>query len=141
MAQEMRSTTARRRNTSAPHCLIDNHRDGCMGSEGAKRCTTTNEHAIAVRLRSAGLQICNEGVAHFLSEGESRLSLALPAHLQPCALPVDVTETQLDDIPGAKSKSREQKENRAVPLADGSGGITGCDDAFDFFRLKVSRQR
>src|SRR5262249_27439453 len=141
MAQEMRSNSARRCDTSAPHRPSDNDGDGCMGSEGAKRCATTNEHAIAVRRRSADLQICNEGVTHFLSEAESRLPLSLPDHLQPCALPVDVTKTQLDDIPGAKSKTREQEENRAVPFADGSGGITGCDDAFDFFRLKVSRQR
>ena len=107
-----------------------------MGSEGAKRCTTTDEHANAVRLRSAGLQILDEGVAQFLSEGESRLSLAFPAHVQPCALPVDVTESQLDDIPGAQSESREQKEDRAIPLADDIDDITGCDNAFDFLQAE-----
>src|SRR5215831_11917607 len=52
MAQEMCGASARRSNTSTPHRPIDNDRDGCMGSEGAKRCTTTDEHANAVRLRS-----------------------------------------------------------------------------------------
>ena len=90
-----------------------------MGGEGAEWRAAAGEHTITASPRAASLQIGDQGVAYFLTYGQACLSPALPRHVQPRVLPVDITETQLDDISGAKSEACEQKENRAIPLADG----------------------
>ena len=112
-----------------------------MRRKGTERCTAADKHAITIRLWPALLQIEDEGVADLLGQRQARLPARLPRYTDPPVPPVDITELQLDDISCAKSQSRKQKQNRAVPLAHCSDWVTQCKDPLHLFALQVSRKR
>jgi hypothetical protein len=78
-----------------------------MRSKATERRTTADEYAITVSLWPTTPQISDKGIAHFLSQWQTRLAPALPANVEPRVLPVDITETQLDDISCAKPEACE----------------------------------
>jgi len=79
-------------------CAIDDHRDGTVGTQGAQRSTRAQKQRIGLRRRPTCLHVRCDRLAHLLSQGQSGLTAALTADMNPCTLPVDVLQTHLHDV-------------------------------------------
>jgi hypothetical protein len=74
-----------------------------------------NKQGIGVCTRPACSHVGCNRLPHFPSQRQARLTAPLAADMNPPVLPVDVTQTHLDDIP-ARSPRRASK-SRIAPIA------------------------
>ena len=76
-----------------------------MGPQASERCTRALEELIIASRRTPALQVIDNRLPDFLTQGELRLPAALPTDLNCCFLPVDVLRTQLHDVARPQSQS------------------------------------
>jgi hypothetical protein len=98
MTQEVSCTSGRLGDPGTTYGSVDKHRDGAVGSQASERCTRSQEELIIASRRTPALQVIDNRLPNFLTQGELRLPAALPTDLNCCFLPVDVLQTQLHDV-------------------------------------------
>jgi hypothetical protein len=110
-----------------------------MGREGAKRSTGADKQYIGISWRPTVLQVFYYRISDLLGQRKSSLTTPFPRYVNPGAFPIDIAQTKLEDISCPQSQTREEKQNRSIPPADGRVQITGSYDTFHFLRLHIPR--
>jgi len=141
MAEHMGRPSTRAHDPCLAHRLSNDGRYRRMGSEGAKRRASAEEHDIGIEVRTAFLEVVHDGIADLLGQRQACLTTSLATYTDCGFSPVDIPETEMDDISRPKPQASEEKQNRSISSADGCGRITGSDDSFDVFREDVPRKR
>jgi len=79
--------------------------------------------------RPAVLQIRGDGSADIGGQRQQALPSTLAANAQMCLVPVDVVQCQPDDLAGAQSEARQQKQHGTIAAADRGRAVTAVDGA------------
>jgi hypothetical protein len=124
MPEDMGCTPARASDTSSVHRSGNDHRYRTVVCKGAIRRVRPEEQGFSVGRGVTILEIGDDGVAHLLSQGQQCLTTAFPCDADAGLLPVDVVQTKLNDVARAQTQASEKEENRAVPRANRSAGVT-----------------
>src|SRR6185312_17123200 len=134
MTQKVCCPSRRPLNARPPHRTCDDHGNGRVSAEAAKRRTRAQEESLRRSRRATVLQVIDDRLTDFTTQWQSGLAAALAADVYPCGLPVDITQAHLHDVAGPQPQPGEEKQDRPIPLADGGGRITRLDDALDIPR-------
>src|SRR6516225_3953674 len=118
MPQQMRGTSTGSRHARAAKRLVDDMRDGGR-REGTERCMTPDKQRISVGSWPTFLQVGHNRVTDFLGQRQSRVTTALTTNMNPGALPIDVTQSELNDIARPKAKAGQQQQDRPIPPFNG----------------------
>ena len=71
------------------------------------------------------LQIGQEGLTDFLTQGQPHRSVSLATHPDGGVRPVDVTESKMHDLAGSETQTGEQQQDRVVPTTNTGRSVTG----------------
>ena len=118
MPQQMRGPPTGAFHARAAKCLVDDMRDR-RRREGTKRCTATDEQHIGVGTWPSFLEVGDNRVTNLLGQRQSRVTTALTTNMNPGALPIDVTQSELNDIARPKAKAGQQQQDRPIPPFNG----------------------
>lgn len=85
------------------------------------------------------LQIGQDGIARVLGQRQSAFAPTFAGDKHGPRPPVDRSQSQAGDIPGAQPQSRQQQQHRAVADTDGSREIATGDDTLDLLVREILR--
>src|SRR5215472_17006082 len=140
MPQQMRGPATGAFHARAANCLVDDMRDGRRG-EGTKRWTAANKQRIGIGAWPTFFEVGHNRVTNLLGQRQSGMTAALTTNMNPGALPVDVTQPEMHDIPRPKAQTGQQEQDGPMPQSYGRSLIAGSNQAFHLFRLKIAWQR
>ena len=108
MAEQMRGPATRARHPRSAERSVDDDGDGTVGAKRPKWWTAANKDDVGLRARSTIIDIPDQGLSHFASQRQPRGTTSLSTDVNPGAFPVEIAESKLHDVAGAKAQPCEQ---------------------------------
>lgn len=105
--------------------------DRVAGRERAIGCPRSQKHSLLRNPRPCVFDIGQNRVADLLGQGQGYLAPGFAAHLDQRIAPIDVRQSQLNDVSRAQGEPCQEQEDRAIANADGLGDIAACDHPVD----------
>jgi hypothetical protein len=130
MAQQVSCTTARSCNTCSAQCPVDDYRDGTVRAEGMKGRAATDKNSVGFCPRAAMFEIFRQRAPYLVSQRQASMTASLSMDVNPRVLPVDVAQSELNDVAGPKPKPCKKKQNRTITCADRRRQIARSDQPF-----------
>src|SRR5487761_1986733 len=103
------------------HCAGDEHGDRSVRRQSTKWSARAEKQRIGVSQRPTALHVRCDCLAYLLSQGQSRLTSALAADVNPCPLPVNVLQMHPHDVACPQPQASEQKQDGPVALTHRRG--------------------
>ena len=114
MSNEVRSPAPGCHHTRTVKRAAHDSRYRARIGQGSVRCVDPKKHPLLFYVRTHPGDVMEKRVAGILRKRKSRLSSRFAAHAQPCVVPVNVSQLQVENIACAQGKAGEKEQDRSV---------------------------